>query len=116
MENAEVVRSEERLVVQHQTTATGRVRFGKRVVTEERTVTVTVRREEFFIKELPPPTTPTVSDPATSSAPESVVIVLSEEEPVVSTRVVPREAVTVTIERRARARTSPLSSPARRST
>ena len=50
----EVIRSEERLVAGVERHVTGSVRIGKRIVTEERTVTVTVRREELYVENLTP--------------------------------------------------------------
>ncbi len=97
----EVVRSEERLAVGTERVATGRVRVGKRVVTEERTVTVTVRREEFFLEHLD------TSTGAAGRADDSIAmssgmdsgdvleLVLYAEEPVVTTRTVPRERLRV---------------------
>lgn len=102
--HAEVVRSEERLSVTGRVRPVGRVRIGKRVVTEERSVTVTLRREELFVEDLPAESTEawehSAGAPARGATPEPLVIVLSEEEPVVSVRAVPRELVTVRVERR----------------
>lgn len=100
----EVVRSEERLSVTGRVRPVGRVRVGKRVVTEERSVTITLRREELFVEDLPAESTEgwerSAGAPALGATPEPLVIVLSEEEPVVSVLAVPRELVTVRVERR----------------
>lgn len=95
----EVVRSEERLTVRTRMQVSGRVRVAKRVVTEERTVTVTVRREELVVEHLPageddaaPARRPGTDGPV-------VELVLSEEEAQVTTRVVPRERVRVFLDR-----------------
>ncbi len=110
-DTAEVIRSEERLDIGRRSEVVGRVRIAKRVVTEERQVTVTVRREELVVEELP-------ADAATSGSPhpddggsllqqstggthtsEPVLeLWLSEEEVEVSTRVVPRERVRVYVD------------------
>ena len=101
----DVVRSEERLAVARSRLASGRVVVGKRVVTEERTVTVTVRREEFYLSETG------VGDgqgggaeaaatrTARRNTPRELTFVLREEVPVVTTNVVPYEEVTVAVER-----------------
>jgi uncharacterized protein (TIGR02271 family) len=97
----EVVRSEERVVAGREVRVSGTVRIGKRVVTEERTVTVTVRREELFVEQLGAeggaggPVEPAPRDPSQPV----VTITLSEEEPVVGTRVVPREVVRLYVDR-----------------
>lgn len=90
-----VIRSEERLDVSTVRTATERVRIRKVVVTEERTVTVQVRREELVV-EREPLDGPLEGDGA---PPEPLVIVLHAEVPVVSTRVVPVERVSVVVDR-----------------
>lgn len=104
---AEVVRSEERLQVGTRSEVVGRVRIAKRVVTEERTVTVTVRREELVVEEVPVDPSgapgglltehPGPGSSGTRTSP-SVEIVLSEEEVEVTTHVVPRERVRVYVD------------------
>ena len=99
----EVVRSEERLVAGVEREIVGSVRIGKRIVTEERTVTVTVRREELFVEELAPTdgTAARGLDPSTHhdvSAPV-VTMTLAEEVPEVVVRAVPREVVRVYVDR-----------------
>lgn len=103
--SAEVVRSEEQLNVSYRSEEIGRVRIAKRVITEERVVRVTLRREELVVE----PTSSDVnrqgslvsersSDGAlgTDAAQAPVAeIWLSEEEVEVVTRVVPRERVRV---------------------
>lgn len=107
---AEVVRSEERLQVATRRVPTGRVRVAKRVVTEERQVTVTVRREELVVEHLPAQGTEgydggdglDVTDGLDGSAahtgPPALELVLSEEEVEVTTRVVPKERVRVYVD------------------
>jgi stress response protein YsnF len=107
----EVIRSEQRLVAGVERRVGGRVRIAKRVVTEERTVTVTVRREELVVEHLPVPGTDarTDTEPGTSRTPDVppaphgsdavVTLVLSEEVPEVSVRVVPRERVRAYVDR-----------------
>lgn len=90
-----VIRSEERLGVSTVRTATERVRIRTVIVTEERTVTVQVRREELVI-EREPLDGPLEGD---GEPPEPLVIVLHAEVPVVSTRVVPVERVSVVVDR-----------------
>jgi uncharacterized protein (TIGR02271 family) len=96
-DGAEVVRHEEQLSVGTRATATERVRVRKRVVTEDVTLTVTLRREELVIDReridegsslAPAPTEfPLAQDGG------EVDFVLHAEEPVVTKRVVPVERV-----------------------
>jgi uncharacterized protein (TIGR02271 family) len=105
----EVVLSEEQLAVETRATATERVRVRKRVVTEDVTVTVTVRREELVIEREPVAgTSHKAAEAADFPLPTDtgeVEFVLHAEEPVVTKRVVPVERVklsrnTITEERR----------------
>lgn len=94
----EIIRSEERLNVRTDVRATKVVRLRKRVVSEQVTHTVTVRREELVVEE---------EDGAGTAAPtggqhdfeadRDVEIVLHEERLVTSTRVVPVERVRVRV-------------------
>jgi len=94
----EVIRSEERLSAATTRHVTSRIRVGKRVVTEQRTITVNVSREEFYLEELPLDAAhPT--DSGLAGADRDVVIALREEEPVVTTRLVPVEQVRVRVVR-----------------
>jgi stress response protein YsnF len=110
---ADVIVSEERLLTGTTRQVTSRVRFGRRVVVEERTIAVTVRREEFYIEHIDTtdaaPAAPEAghqaSTPAVATgpagpekAPQEVIIVLREERPVVTTTVVPVARVTVHID------------------
>src|SRR4051794_9148535 len=97
-EVAEVVRSEEQLVVGTERRATEAVRLHKHVVTEEVTVTVTVRREEPRVERIPVEE----ADRAAHDRPHPQAmedgtfdVVLYAEEPVVQTRLVPVERVRV---------------------
>ena len=98
----EVIRSEERLVAGVEREIVGSVRIGKRIVTEERTVTVTVRREELFVEELAASaaTAGRGIDAATGQRGTGPVVTmtLSEEVPEVVVRVVPREQVRVYVD------------------
>ena len=94
----EVIRSEERLSAATTRHVTSRIRVGKRVVTEQRTITVNVSREEFYLEELPLDAAPP-ADSGLAGADRDVVIVLREEEPVVTTRLVPVEQVRVRVVR-----------------
>jgi uncharacterized protein (TIGR02271 family) len=105
---AEVVRSEERLDVVTTSEVIGRVRVAKRVITEERVVTVSVRREELVVEELPvDPEGPhgslvtersgTASDGDGTAAPV-IEMWLSEEEVEVQTRIVPKRRVRVFVD------------------
>lgn len=95
-----VVRSEERLDVTTVWTPTERLRIRKVIVTEERTVTVTLRREELVIEREPfnGPLDDATLGPVDKS-PEPITLILHAEEPVISARVVPVERVSVVIDR-----------------
>ena len=94
----EIIRSEERLAVRTDLRTTKVVRLRKRVVTEQVTHTVTVRREELVVEEED-------LDGAVAQAggqhdfeaDRDVQIVLHEERVVTSTRVVPVERVRVRV-------------------
>lgn len=96
--DAVVTRSEERLDVSVAAVPVRRAVVRKVVVTEERTITVTVRREELRIEEWP--LDPAADVPATTAARRPIDLVLHEEQVEVVTRVVPVERVRVTVERR----------------
>ncbi|SFB12098.1 DUF2382 domain-containing protein [Cellulomonas marina] len=109
-DRAEVLRSEERAVAGVERVPVARVVVGKRVVVEERTVTVQVRREELVVEERPlvdgdapgtgtGGTGPTADDWRLRVPDQPVLdLVLSEEEVEVVTRVVPRERVRVHVD------------------
>ena len=87
--------------------ATGRVRVSRRVVSETRTVPVTVLREELVIETdaavaADGAMVGTVLDGAAIAPPtgpvEPLVIVLREERPEISTRLYPYERVTVHVD------------------
>ena len=100
-DHAEVVRSEERLHVGTLSVPVQRVRVRKVVVTEERTVTVTVRREELRV--VREPIAPGDVDQEQLGAADDdarvVEMVLHEERVVVGTEVVPVERVRVVVDR-----------------
>ena len=94
----DVIRSEEELQLSSAWRPVERIRVRKRVVTEERTVTLALRREELVIE------SETVADgpavPGTGPPPhEPIVLTLSEEQAVITTRVVPVERVRVVVDR-----------------
>ncbi|PZE76138.1 hypothetical protein DEI82_06495 [Curtobacterium sp. MCBD17_019] len=92
-----VTRSEERLVVRTDAVPVRRVRIRKVIVSEERTVTVTVRREELRVEEEPLDGIDVV-DPGTVlpiGSADAIELVLHEEQVEVVTRVVPVERVRV---------------------
>ncbi len=100
--DATTIRSREDLVVRTEWVPYRRMRLRKRVVTEERTITVTVRREELVIDDSDIDPDDAVPDaerphhgPGGVPVPENGVIemTLHAEEPVVSTRVVAVERV-----------------------
>ncbi|AZZ55517.1 YsnF/AvaK domain-containing protein [Rathayibacter iranicus] len=95
-----VVRSEERLDVRTVYTPTERLHIRKVIVTEERTVTVTLRREELVLEREPLGASLDGGELGSSEeSPEPVTFVLHAEEPVLTTRVVPVERVHVAIDR-----------------
>lgn len=94
-ESAEMTVSEEQLVVDTQARPTERVRVRKRVVTEEVTLTIPLRREELVIEREP-------IEPGTAEAPADAQIVDAEfdflllaEQPVIEKRIVPVEQIRV---------------------
>ena len=97
----EVIRSEERLRAGVERVVTGTVRVAKRVVSEERMVPVTVRREELVVEHVPAPSDATEPGRlAERDAHEPVVVLtLAEEVPEVAVRTVARESVRVYVDR-----------------
>lgn len=96
LEEEAMTRSEEQLVVDKVEVPRERVRLVKHVVTEDVTVTVTLRREELRIEREPIASPdPLELPPGTEIAPAEMEFFLLAEEPVVSTRVVPVERVRV---------------------
>lgn len=97
-EPASVVRSEERLLVGRETRATERVTLRKRVVSEDVTRTVTVRREELVVERTPIDDAGLVEghEPTTH---DELDLVLHEERVEVRTVVVPVERVRVRVVR-----------------
>jgi uncharacterized protein (TIGR02271 family) len=93
---ADTVLSEERLLVGTKWVPRERLSVRRRVVTETRQVTVTVRREELLIDRAPVVDEAAVAAP---SLPSPLVVVLREEVPVVEMQVRPYERVTVGVER-----------------
>jgi uncharacterized protein (TIGR02271 family) len=89
-----MLRSEQHLRIDRQRVATERVRVRRRVVSEIRQLSVTVRREELVIDREPLPDSPV----DTITPPDPLVFVLREEVPVIDMRTRPYEEVTVTVE------------------
>ncbi|WP_267425263.1 MULTISPECIES: YsnF/AvaK domain-containing protein [unclassified Curtobacterium] len=94
---ATVVLHEEHLLVGTEVHATERVRLERYVVTEQRTITVDVRREEVRLVREPLAEGPALPADRTPPTREPVVVVLHEEQVVVSKRIVPVERVTLTV-------------------
>lgn len=101
-----IIRSEEQLRARTETVPVRRVRFRKYVVTEDRTITVQLRREELRMEE------EAITDPATATPPPAevadsanlllgpgddreAVILLYAEQPIVTTEVIPTERIRV---------------------
>ena len=101
-DSVSVIRSEERLSATTVRTATERVRIRKVVVTDERTITVQLRREELVI-EREPLDAPRQADGSEPPAP--ITLVLHAEQPVLTTRIVPTERVSVLVDRIVQMRT-----------
>lgn len=93
---ADTVLHEQRLLVDTEWVPRERLSVRRRVITETRQVTVTVRREELLIDRVPVDGEPAVADPPD---PMPLVVVLHEEVPVVELQVRPYERVTVGTER-----------------
>jgi stress response protein YsnF len=96
----DVVRFEERLSVRTVSSPVERVRVQKVIVTEEHTVTVTVRREELrLVREPIGPDESGRKETATPGAePRVVDMVLHGEQVVVERRVIPVERVRVSVD------------------
>jgi len=94
-ESATTVLSEQQLRIEHQLVATEGVRIRRRVVSETRQLSVTVRREELVVERTPLPNPPVE---ARTAAPSPLVFVLLEEVPVVEMMTRPYERATVTVE------------------
>lgn len=95
----ETVRSEEHATVTATWVPESRVRLRRRIITENREVTVSVRREELVIDR--EPVGGDSVDGVLEGAPgpvEPLVLVLAEEVPVVNLVVQPYEQVTVSVE------------------
>lgn len=93
----DVSRSEEELRLTSAWRPVERLRVRKRIVTEQRVVTVELRREELVVEQEPIEGAPaTAPDPG---AREPVVLTLSEEQAVITKVVVPVERVRVVVDR-----------------
>jgi uncharacterized protein (TIGR02271 family) len=95
-EQVSVVRSEERLRTGIRTIPIERVRMQKVIVTEERTITVTVRREELrLVRDAIDHSTPDDDTPVERTPDSAHTMVLHEERIEVTRTVVPVERVTL---------------------
>ncbi|QNE45413.1 DUF2382 domain-containing protein (plasmid) [Frigoribacterium sp. NBH87] len=96
-----VVRHEEQLRVRTVAEPVERIRYEKVVVEEERTITVTVRREELRITREPVDRDEVASGAATPSedGPRVIEMVLHEEQLTLGRQVVPVERVRVIVDR-----------------
>jgi uncharacterized protein (TIGR02271 family) len=94
---AEVVLSEEQLLVETQRVPAERVRLRKEIVTEEVTLTVTLRREELVIERASAGEDEALVEPSQDPLGHdgALEILLWAEEPVVTTRSVPVERVRI---------------------
>lgn len=92
-----VVRHEEHLLVGTEVHATERVRLERVIVTEQRTITVDVRREEVRLTREPLVDGPALTADSPVPSREPIVVVLHQEQVVVSKRIVPVERVTLTV-------------------
>lgn len=89
-----MTRSEEQMDVTTRSRVAGRVRLRKVIVTEDVTVTVTVRREEARLELVEADASQDTADAQLDTSGASLFeVTLYEEVPVVATRVVPRERV-----------------------
>lgn len=101
-----VVRSEQQLRAGTETVAVARARVRKVIVTEERTITVTLRHEEYRLdtepitadSPAPAPTNGSPTGPPTGGS-DTIELVLHAERPVVTTEVVPVERIRISTER-----------------
>ncbi len=99
-EDLVITRSEEQLRTTTETVVVRRLRLRKYIVTEERTITVQLRREEFRIEEVPAtdPVAPASAgrgrgDTYLSGEDHEATMVLYAERPLISTEVVPVERI-----------------------
>ena len=94
----EITRSEEELRLSSAWRPVERVRVRKRVVTEQRVVTIELRREELVVEREPLEEVPAVPGEG-PPVPEPLVLTLSEEQAVITKVVVPVERVRVVVDR-----------------
>ncbi len=95
-ENRTFTRSEEELSLERRVRTVRRVRVRKRIVEEWVEVRVPVRREELEIVEEEVAAGDALDAGAEPLSEQTLEVVLHHEEPVVTTRAVPSERVTVT--------------------
>ena len=97
-DDATMLVREEQLHTGTEIRESGKVRFRKVIVTEEKTITVVVRREELHVEEVAI-TDGTVSVSGETSADREHTIILREEVPVVTMATRAVEAVNINVER-----------------
>ena len=91
---ASMLLSEEQLQTELVTVPIRRIVVRRHVVEERRMVEVVLRREELTVEERPLPGEAAVGSPGERTP---LVVLLRQEEPVVTTRTVPYERVTVSV-------------------
>jgi uncharacterized protein (TIGR02271 family) len=92
---AEIIRSEEQVQVHVISVPRSILRIRKVIVTEQQTITVTVRHEELRITEEPATATTADSGLLSETGEDELIIVLHEEQVDVRTRAIPVERVRV---------------------
>jgi uncharacterized protein (TIGR02271 family) len=97
LNTVDVVRSEEQLRVSTVPVPKERIRFEKVIVTEEKTVTVTVRREELRIIREPVEAGTDMATTGGQASATDLDIVLHEERIITTTEIVPVERVRVRV-------------------
>lgn len=95
---ANVILHEERLAVTTQRYATERITIERVIVTEQRTITVDVRREELRLTREPLPEGGLIPADAGPITAEPLVMVLHEEQIAIVKTIVPVERVTISTE------------------
>ena len=97
-DDATMLVRDEQLHIGTQVRESGKVRFRKVIVTEEKTITVMVRREELHVEQVTI-TDGKVSASGETSADRGQTIILREEVPVVTMATRAFEAVNINVER-----------------
>lgn len=102
-----MTRSEEQARVRTETVVSGHARLRKVVVTEQRTITVTLRHEEYVLEREPltdgvpldpgEDPFPPLGSPDGTSVDGGVAVVLHAERPVITTEIVPVERIRLSV-------------------